>query len=74
MKKKGSSVIVLSAHATLKKHLRRHLTSLGFQKGPDGALTPLGTGKDSIRTIHSAQRDDRLSANRSFILERSPDG
>jgi len=72
MEKKADSVIVLSAQATLKRRLRRHLTSLGFQKGADGTLTPPGTGKDAIRAVHNVQRSDRLAASRSFILERFP--
>ncbi len=72
MGKKTNSVIVLSAQATLKRRLRRHLTSLGFRKAQDGSLTPPGTGKDSIRTIHAVQRNDRIAANRPFILERLP--
>ena len=72
MGRKTNSVIVLSAKATLKRRLRRHLTSLGFQKAQDGSLTPPGTGKDAIRTIHTVQRNDRIAASRPFILERLP--
>jgi hypothetical protein len=72
MGKRASSLIVLSAQAALKRRLRRHLTSLGFQKAQDGSLTPLGVEKDAIRTIHAVQRSDRLTANRTFIAERLP--
>jgi Druantia protein DruA len=47
--------------------LRRHLTSPGFQKTEEGELAPPGTGKEAIRTVHAAQRDDRLAANRIFL-------
>jgi len=73
MGKKGKAVIAISAQATLKRRLRRHLRSLGFQKDEDGTLAPPGTGKDAIRTVHNVQRDDRLAANREFISARFPD-
>jgi len=73
MKKRGKAVVSISAReATLKRRLRRHLTSLGFHKSDAGILTPPGTGKDTVRTIHSVQRDDRLAANQNFISERVP--
>lgn len=62
----------MSAQAALKRRVRRHLTSLGFQKAEDGTLTPPGTGKDAIRAVHNVQRSDRLATSRSFILERFP--
>jgi hypothetical protein len=74
MRKNGKAVISISAReATLKRRLRRHLTSLGFHKTEDGMLALPGAGKDVVRTIHSVQRDDRLAANRSFISERFPE-
>jgi hypothetical protein len=70
MGKNGKAVICVSTReATLKKHLRRHLKSLGFHKTDDGGFAPPGAGKDVIRTIHSVQRDDRLALNRRFISE-----
>jgi hypothetical protein len=52
--------------------MRRHLTSLGFQKTREGVLVPLGNDKDVIRTVHGVQRDDRLAANRQFISDKLP--
>jgi len=69
---RANSVIVLSAQATLKRRVRRHLTSLGFQKAEDGSLTPPGTEKDAVRAVHSVQRNDRLAASRPFLLDRLP--
>lgn len=66
-KKQITVVRVSSREANLKRRLRRHLTSLGFQKTKDGELAPPGTGKDAIRTVHAVQRDDRLAANRLFM-------
>ena len=73
MRKNGKAVIVISAQATLKRRLRRHLTSLGFQRAEDGTLRPPGTGKDAIRILHSPQRDARLAVSQRFISERFPD-
>ena len=70
MGKNGNAIICVSTReASLKKRLRRHLKSLGFHKTDDGTFAPPGAGKDVIRTIHSAQRDDRLALNRRFISE-----
>lgn len=73
LKKKGNTVVSISTReANLKRRLRRHLTSLGFHKTKDGVLTPPGSGKDSVRTVHGAQRDDRLALNQKFINDRFP--
>lgn len=73
MKKEKKKVInVATREATLKRRLRRHLTSLGFRKAQDGTLEAPGTGKDVIRTLHNGQRDDRLAANRKFVSNRLP--
>lgn len=71
-KKQITVVRVSTREANLKRRLRRHLTSLGFQKTKDGELAPPGTGKDAIRTVHALQRDDRLAANRLFLSEQLP--
>ena len=63
-------ITVPMREAALKKRLRRHLRSLGFQKGADGALVPPGTGKEAVRTIHAVQREDRLAASETFITRQ----
>ena len=68
--KSKTLVIRLSAQASLKRRLRRHLTELGFARNENGALTPPGKSKDAVRILHTAQREERLSANRQFIVER----
>jgi hypothetical protein len=71
MGKNNKAIITVSTReATLKKRFRRHLKSLGFRKADDGSLIPPGTGKDVVRTIHSAQRNDRLDASQTFLSER----
>src|ERR1700738_4352716 len=61
-------ITVPMREAALKKRLRRHLKSLGFQKSADGALVPPGTGKDAVGTIHAVQREDRRAASEMFII------
>jgi hypothetical protein len=65
-------VSIASREANLKRRLRRHLTSLGFTKSSDGSLQAGGEGKDVIRTLHSAQRAERLRASADFLQRRGP--
>jgi hypothetical protein len=68
----GNLISVSTREASLKRRLRRHLKALGFHKGDDGTLMPPGTGKDAVRTIHTAQRNDRLAVSQNFLSERMP--
>jgi hypothetical protein len=52
--------------------LRRHLKSLGFTKSADGSLEAGGAGKEVIRTLHSAQRAERLKASADFLQRSGP--
>jgi hypothetical protein len=52
--------VVISAfmpEARLKRRIRQHLRKLGFEHGPDGALTPPSSSKESIRAL--GEKDDR---------------
>jgi hypothetical protein len=72
--KKAKRILRLSLRqANLKRRLRRHLAALGFHRSQHGRLEAAGTGKDVIRALHSAQRNARLKANKTFIAERLPD-
>ena len=73
-RKKGATVIaVATRQASLKRRLRRHLRSLGFQRSKDdGHLVISGAGKEVIRTLHLAQRNARLRVNRGFIAAQLP--
>lgn len=53
--------------ANLKRKLREHLHLLGFTRTAEGALLAPGSSKDAIRTLHSAQREERLFASEKFI-------
>ena len=61
-----------SREATLKKKIRRHLRTLGFQKSSDGTLEVEGRGKNVIRALHGPQREARLRANNDFLRQRAP--
>jgi len=72
MEKVDGEVIALSPReATLKKKLRSHLRVLGFKKTENGLFQVDGGGKDIIRKLHAAQRDDRLRASQRFIEAKS---
>jgi hypothetical protein len=65
----GSAIIVEvnPREANLKRKLREHLHSLGFTKTDGGVLRAPGNGKDAIRALHSAQREERLIASEKFV-------
>lgn len=68
MRGKKRRVIKLQGRqANLKRRLRRHLSSVGFSKGPDGSLQLPGTGKEVIRALHHAQRHAGLKENGGFV-------
>ncbi|WP_449404732.1 Druantia anti-phage system protein DruA [Klebsiella grimontii] len=70
---KGPAIVVdvNPREAILKRKLREHLQSLGFTKSDSGTLQAPGNTKDVIRSLHSGQRADRLSANQNFISLKS---
>ncbi len=53
--------------ASLKRHFRRHLKELGFHKTDEGMLGIDGEGKDVIRSLHAAQRSERLAKSQELI-------
>ncbi len=55
--------------ATLKRKIRGHLHTLGFERSADGSLRTNGCTKDNIRALHSSQRLDRQNRNRSFLAQ-----
>lgn len=58
--------------ARIKRHLRKHLLTLGFQRARDGTLVLPDSGKDTIRSLHRAQRNDKLRENRAFVDAKLP--
>lgn len=70
--KEKKIVNLASREANLKRKLRRHLQSLGFKKTENGLFQVEGNSKDVIRTLHAAQREERLQASQQFIRDRMP--
>lgn len=66
-KEHSAPVVVSAREANLKRRLRRHLKAIGLQHGANGELAPIGSGKDAVRSLHHAQRNDRVRASRDFI-------
>jgi hypothetical protein len=64
-------ITVATREAALKRKFRRHLKSLGFHKDADGTLQPPGTSKDVVRSVHAAQRNDRLVSSLPFLTQKS---
>ena len=68
---KVSIINIASREANIKRKFRRHLHALGFEKSDEGALQIQGTGKEIVRTLHRAQREERLRTNREFIAAKA---
>jgi hypothetical protein len=66
------SIPLFTLEARIKRNLRRHLKTLGFTKTAGGSLQPPSEGKDVLRTIHGAQRAERLESQKEFIEEQWP--
>lgn len=58
--------------ARIKRHLRKHLAALGFERSKDGCLVLPDGGKDTVRALHSAQRAEKLSESASFLASAHP--
>lgn len=71
MNDKNAVVDIAPRAANIKRKLRRHLHGLGFEKSDEGALRIQGSGKDIVRTLHRAQRQERLHLNREFIAAKA---
>lgn len=66
-----SVIPISSQEANLKRRIRCHLLTLGFQNVAEGVLEVEDRGKDVIRALHSSQRNARREANRNFLVQRS---
>jgi hypothetical protein len=63
----SKTIPLFSAEAKIKRQLRRHLKLLGFTKDKAGLLHPPDFTKETIRSLHSAQRNTLLKEKRGFI-------
>ena len=72
MKKRAVVISAFTPEARLKRRIRAHLRKIGFEHGPDGALTPPSSSKESIRALHFEQRRDGLKDHRAFVRTALP--
>ncbi len=63
---------LFTLEARIRRALRRHLKDLGFARCADGSLMPPSEGKDTLRSMHSAQRAAKLESEAAFITEQWP--
>jgi hypothetical protein len=61
---------LLTTEARIKRGLRRHLRRLGFARTASGELAPPADSKDSLRALHSVQRNERLRRERRFVQDQ----
>jgi hypothetical protein len=69
---KTNIIPVFTPEALLKRRVRDHLHRLGFTRDPLGALIAPDAGKESVRSLHRAQRRDKLIAQKAFLREQLP--
>jgi hypothetical protein len=72
MSKKIQIVSLFSLEARIKRSLRNHLKIIGFTRTPIGFLQPPSDSKETIRTLHSAQRTALLKRENDFIRRSWP--
>jgi hypothetical protein len=63
---------LLTLESQIKRSLRRHLRSLGFERNKQGGLVPPSGGKEAVRILHAEQRRARLKAEKSFVETEWP--
>lgn len=66
------SIPLFTLESQIKRSLRRHLKSLGFQKDEKGLLKPPEMTKDCFRKLHAAQRRSKLIRESDFIRKEWP--
>ena len=57
--------------ARIKRHLRKHLAALGFEKSPDDSLVLPDDSKDTIRTLHRQQRNEKFAESKAFLASKT---
>lgn len=71
-KQRPAVIRIETREASLKRKIRRHLTSLGFSKSEDGLLRADASSKVAIRTLHEPQKTERLKDNQAFLARAMP--
>ena len=60
-------VRLVAREARLRRRVRDHLRELGYTRGPGGILVPPSLDKDSYRSLHLSQREERLENESEFL-------
>lgn len=68
----SSSIPLFTLEARIRRAFRRHLKQLGFSKSDDGSLMPPSDSKDTLRSMHRAQRASKLDSEAAFIAKNWP--
>lgn len=67
-KSKMAKIIPISPLETrIKRSLRSHLRKIGYARTSTGCLKPPSESKETIRTLHSAQRNALLRREKEFV-------
>ena len=72
MSKKTKIIPLFTLEARIKRSLRNHLKRMGFARTSTGYLQPPNDSKDTIRSLHSAQRAAILKREKEFIKRSWP--
>jgi hypothetical protein len=72
MTNKTQIIPLFSLEARIKRSLRNHLKKIGFTRTPTGSLQPPNDSKETIRSLHSAQRNALLKREKDFIKRSWP--
>jgi hypothetical protein len=72
MSKKTRIIRLFSLESRIKRTLRNHLKKVGFTRTPTGFLQPPNGSKETIRSLHSAQRNALLKREKDFIRDSWP--
>lgn len=66
----GSGIELGAREALLKRRVHKHLQDLGFVRDGEGKLQPPSLDKEAYRRFHKGQREEKLSANLTWLEAR----
>lgn len=72
MSKSSKIIPLFSLEARIKRALRNHLKKIGFTRTPTGFLRAPNDSKETIRCLHSAQRNALLKREKDFVKRSWP--
>lgn len=72
MSTKTKIIPLFSLEARIKRSLRNHLKRIGFTRAQNGFLQPPNGSKETIRSLHSAQRSALLKRENEFVKRSWP--